>query len=142
MLGKKATDTLMDPNIHFDQLGEPLANPGQYIKLIGKLIYMTMTCPEISFAVEMLSRFMQSPLSTSAPWDSCMSSFFISQRFPGKGLFYRSSPQILRATLMLIGPVFLWIGDLFEVTAPLFLLIWLHGEARDKLLSSYCSYNM
>ena len=45
-LGSKPIDTLMDPNIHFDQnLGEPLTNSGKYKQLIGKLIYLIVSRP-------------------------------------------------------------------------------------------------
>jgi len=49
-LGSKPIDSPMDPNIRFDQnLGEPLAGLGKYRRLIGKLIYLTVTRPDITF---------------------------------------------------------------------------------------------
>jgi len=51
----------MDSNIHFDQnIGEPLADPGEYRRLIGKLIYIIVTRSDIIFVVGVLSRYLQS----------------------------------------------------------------------------------
>ncbi|XP_020203929.1 uncharacterized protein LOC109789404 [Cajanus cajan] len=41
--------------------GELLDDPTQYRKLVGSLIYVTITRPDISFAVHTVSKFMQSP---------------------------------------------------------------------------------
>ncbi|XP_070029063.1 secreted RxLR effector protein 161-like [Nicotiana sylvestris] len=40
---------------------DPLANANKYQKLIGKLLYLTVTRPDISYAVQTLSQFMQLP---------------------------------------------------------------------------------
>ncbi|RDX91387.1 Copia protein, partial [Mucuna pruriens] len=37
--------------------GEPHSDPGRYRRLVGKLIYLTITRPDISFAVEVVSQF-------------------------------------------------------------------------------------
>jgi len=41
--------------------GKPLSNPTQYRRLIGRLIYLTITCPKLSYAVHILAQFMQDP---------------------------------------------------------------------------------
>lgn len=41
--------------------GEPLSDPTQYRRLIGRLLYLTVTRPDIQYAVNTLSQFMQSP---------------------------------------------------------------------------------
>jgi len=61
-LGSKPIVTLMDPNIRFDQnLRELLADPEKYRRLISKLIYLTVTRPDIIFIVAVLSRYIQTP---------------------------------------------------------------------------------
>lgn len=44
-------------------LGEPMECPGEYQTLIGKLIYLTITRPDISYSVHLLSKFMHNPTS-------------------------------------------------------------------------------
>jgi hypothetical protein len=41
--------------------GEPLEDINQFQRFIGKLIYLTVTRPDISFVVRQVSQFMHSP---------------------------------------------------------------------------------
>jgi hypothetical protein len=41
--------------------GEPLENINQFQRLVGKLIYLTVTRPDISFSISKISQFMHSP---------------------------------------------------------------------------------
>ena len=60
-LGSKHIYTPMDHNIRFNQnLGEPLADLEKYKRMIGKLSYLTVTRPNITFIIGVLSRYMQS----------------------------------------------------------------------------------
>lgn len=40
---------------------DPLTNQGTYQRIIGKLLYLTMTRPDISFGVQTLRQFLQQP---------------------------------------------------------------------------------
>ncbi|XP_014522256.1 uncharacterized protein LOC106778782 [Vigna radiata var. radiata] len=51
----------MDPNTKLLQKqGEPMSNPEKYRRLVGKLNYLTVTRPDISFAVSVVSQFLNS----------------------------------------------------------------------------------
>lgn len=39
----------------------PPVDPGLYCRMVGKLIYLTNTLPNLSFAIGLVSRFMQDP---------------------------------------------------------------------------------
>ena len=50
MLDCKPVDTPMDPNVKLiPRRAEPLGDPGRYMRLVGKLNYLTITRPDDSF---------------------------------------------------------------------------------------------
>uniref|UniRef100_A0A803P3R9 Integrase catalytic domain-containing protein n=1 Tax=Cannabis sativa TaxID=3483 RepID=A0A803P3R9_CANSA len=55
----------MDPRQRFDDVeGEVLDNSSQYRQVIGRLLYLTLSRPDITFAVNTLSQFMSRPRTT------------------------------------------------------------------------------
>ena len=56
MLGRKALDTPMDPNLKLgnDPSGE-LVEKRSYHRLVGKLIYLAHTGPNSTFAISVVS---------------------------------------------------------------------------------------
>jgi hypothetical protein len=61
-LGAKPSSTPMESNIKLGPAdGEPLPDIGMYQRLIGKLIYLTVTRLDIAFAMSVVSQFMHAP---------------------------------------------------------------------------------
>ena len=62
LLGSKPVETPMDPNVKlYEDQGGLLSNPERYRCLVGKLNYLTITRPDISFAISVLSQFRKDP---------------------------------------------------------------------------------
>ena len=58
----KVRSTPLDTNIRLKRDEESLlANPRPYCSLVGSLLYLTITIPDIAFAIGLVSRFMQEP---------------------------------------------------------------------------------
>ena len=64
-----------------------LNDPGQYKKLIGKLIYLRITKPNIIFTVGVLSRLMRQPREVH--WTFALRIFAYVKSSPGKDLLYK-----------------------------------------------------
>ncbi|KAK3031786.1 hypothetical protein RJ639_036938, partial [Escallonia herrerae] len=60
MLGCRPVETPMEPNVKLGIEGGK-DNREQYQRLVGKLIYLSHTLPDIAFAVSVISQFMHSP---------------------------------------------------------------------------------
>ena len=63
-LGCKPANTPMEANVYLWFDDNHTLDPGRYRRLIGKLIYLTVTRPNITFAIGVLSRFMHQPRET------------------------------------------------------------------------------
>ncbi|KAH9673231.1 reverse transcriptase Ty1/copia-type domain-containing protein [Citrus sinensis] len=62
MSGCKPAETLIEANVKLGEVkGGVHVNAGRYQRLVGKLIYLSHTRPDIAFAVSMVSQFMHSP---------------------------------------------------------------------------------
>ncbi|RVW49883.1 Retrovirus-related Pol polyprotein from transposon RE1 [Vitis vinifera] len=60
--GATSVDTPMELNVKLrKEEGDLLADPSLYRKLVGSLVYLTITRPDISFAVQQVSQFLQTP---------------------------------------------------------------------------------
>lgn len=58
----KPTSTPMEANLKLSQdIGEDVANPALYRRLVGKLLYLTITQPNLAYSVNRLSQFMSKP---------------------------------------------------------------------------------
>jgi hypothetical protein len=55
----------MEPNAKLSKTScSPLSDPSSYRYLVGRLLYLTISGPDISYAVQVLSQFMDQPHST------------------------------------------------------------------------------
>ncbi|RVW98382.1 Retrovirus-related Pol polyprotein from transposon RE2 [Vitis vinifera] len=89
MLDCKPVDTPMDPNVKLvPRQGEPLGDPGRYRRLVGKLNYLTITRPDISFPVSVVSQFLQSPCDSH--WDAVIRILRYIKSTPGQGVLYEN----------------------------------------------------
>lgn len=93
LLGCKPSTIPMDPSLHLSKyLGKPLPSPMEYRELIGRLLYLTITRVDITFAVHKLSQFL------SAPTDVHLQAAHKVLRYlkgnPFLGLFYPADTEL------------------------------------------------
>ncbi|XP_060217241.1 secreted RxLR effector protein 161-like [Lycium barbarum] len=73
-----------------EQIDDPLMEDrGRYQKLIGKLLYLTMTRPDISYAVQCLSQFMTAPKNSH--YEAAINVVKYIKKQPWLGLFMSNS---------------------------------------------------
>ncbi|KAK8954626.1 hypothetical protein KSP39_PZI001744 [Platanthera zijinensis] len=94
--GCKPVETPMDANhklsAHSSDSDKLLTNPEYYRRLVGKLIYLTVTRPDISFAVGVVSRFMHAPRTSHLQAVERILRYL--KIAPGQGLVYKPSTSL------------------------------------------------
>ena len=97
LLGCKPSNTPMANSIRLSKEGgEPLSDASAYRRLIGRLIYLTTTRPDLSFAVNQLSQFLSSP--TTLHHQAATRILRYIKGTPGLGLFFSAQSDLrLRA---------------------------------------------
>ncbi|RVW70009.1 Retrovirus-related Pol polyprotein from transposon RE1 [Vitis vinifera] len=90
MLGCKPIDTPMDSQkkLGIEKESTPV-DRGRYQRLVGHLIYLSHTRPDIGFAVSAVSQFMHSP--TEEHMEAVYRILRYLKMTPGKGLFFRKT---------------------------------------------------
>ena len=89
LLGCKLVDSPMVPEAKLmPEDGELLKDPERYCRLVGKLNYLTITRPDISYPVSTVSQFMMAPRTTH--WEAIAQILRYLKGVPGKGLVYRN----------------------------------------------------
>lgn len=85
MLACKPTSFPLEQNqkLALEQ-GEFYSNPSQYRRLVGRLIYLTITRPELTFSVHVLSQFMQAPMV--GHWEAALRVLRYLKSSPGQGI--------------------------------------------------------
>ncbi|XP_059590838.1 retrovirus-related Pol polyprotein from transposon RE1 isoform X3 [Vitis vinifera] len=90
MLGCKPIETPMDSQkkLGIEKESTPV-DRGRYQRLVGRLIYLSHTRPDIGFAVSAVSQFMHSP--TEEHMEAVYRILRYLKMTPGKGLFFRKT---------------------------------------------------
>ena len=87
LLGCKPVDSPMLPTGKLlPEDGSPMKDPERYRRFVGKLNYLTVTRPDISFAVSVLSQFMATPYT--GHWDAALRVLRYLKTTPGLGILY------------------------------------------------------
>lgn len=93
MLGCRTSKTPMEQNVKFSaEEGEILHDPSIYRRLIGRLIYLTITRSDILFAVNTLSQFMQTPRQPH--FEAALRVLRYLKGCPGKGVLLKNSGSL------------------------------------------------
>jgi hypothetical protein len=97
LLGARPAGFPMEQNLKLlPDKGELLHDPCRYRRLIGRLIYLTITRPDITFAVNKLSGFMQQPRKPH--YEAALRILRYLKSTPGQGILFSSqSPLHLKA---------------------------------------------
>lgn len=90
MLSCKSSDIPLDPTLKLQaRTTEAAVDRGRYRRLVGRLIYLAHTRPDIGFAVSMVSRFMINP--SEVHMEAVMKILRYLKASPGSGLMFRKS---------------------------------------------------
>jgi len=86
-LASKPVSTPSEPSCKLHQdTSAPYTDVASYRRLIGRLIYLTNTRPDITFATQQLSQFLSSP--TEKHFNAATRILRYLKKCPGQGLFF------------------------------------------------------
>lgn len=89
LLGGRPVEFPIEQNHQLGKSTAPLlSNPQKYRRLVGRLIYLTATRPDLAYAVHTLSQFMQQP--TLDHWDAGLRVVRYLKGSPGQGILLKS----------------------------------------------------
>ncbi|RVW95017.1 Retrovirus-related Pol polyprotein from transposon TNT 1-94 [Vitis vinifera] len=92
MLGCKPAETPMDTTVKLEESdGSAPVDKGRYQRLVGKLIYLSHTRPDIGFSVSVVSQFMNNP--TEKHMTVVIRILRYLKMTPGKGLFFQRTTK-------------------------------------------------
>ncbi|XP_019414609.1 PREDICTED: uncharacterized protein LOC109326375 [Lupinus angustifolius] len=133
-LGAKPYSNPMDSNAKlYEKCGTVFKGPSKYSRIVGRLIHLTHTRPDIVYSVSHLSQFLANP--TNLHYQVALRIVKYLKNEPGKGLFYPSQNNTKVKGFSDFD--FDWGSDLdtrrsitglcFSLVTPSF-----HGRVRDK----------
>ncbi|XP_044478603.1 uncharacterized mitochondrial protein AtMg00810-like isoform X1 [Mangifera indica] len=93
LLGCKAADSPLDANLKLDPAkAKDVIDKEKFQRLVGKLIYLSHTRPDIAFAVSMVSQYMHSP--GREHFNATYRILRYLKGTPGKGLMFRKNNNL------------------------------------------------
>lgn len=93
LLGCRTSSVPMEPNVKITKTGgDLLESPAMYRRLVGKLIYLTITRPDLSYAVNSLSQYMGTPRIPH--WHAAIRVLQYLKGTAGQGLFYATDSNV------------------------------------------------
>ncbi|KAF5452401.1 hypothetical protein F2P56_027402 [Juglans regia] len=93
LLGSRPASFPMEQNLKLsDTDGDLLPDPSSYRRLVGQLIYLTITRPDIAFTVNILSQFMHAPRLPHMT--AAIRVLRYIKGTPGQGIFFPSSNDL------------------------------------------------
>ena len=93
MLGSKPVGFPIEQNHQLALAEGPfLDEPEKYRRLVGRLIYLTITRPELSYVVHILAQFMQTPRQDH--WEAALRVVHYLKGNPGQGIFLSSNSDL------------------------------------------------
>jgi hypothetical protein len=92
-LGAKPSTFPMEQNLTLSKNdGDLIADPLSYRRLVGKLIYLTITRPDLAYAVQVLSQFMDKPCTSHL--DATHRVLQYIKQSPGQGILLSATSNI------------------------------------------------
>jgi hypothetical protein len=89
LLGTAPADTPMDRGLKLSNKSDLLKDPGHFRRMVGNLIYLTVSKSNITYAVHVLSRFIHQPRKLHM--EAALRVVRYLKRAPGQGLFFSSN---------------------------------------------------
>ncbi|KAM2129542.1 hypothetical protein ACFX1R_009206 [Malus domestica] len=93
LLGARPVDFPMEQNLKLSNNGAILKDPAKYRRLVGRLIYLTITRPDITYSVHVLSRFMHEPRTPHM--EAALRILKYIKNTPGQGLFFSAENDLV-----------------------------------------------
>jgi hypothetical protein len=92
LAGKPVTSPMVKDAIKTAENAEVFADAYRFRRLIGKMIYLTTTRPDIQFAVNQLSQHMHNP--KQGHWQAAIRIIHYLKNSPGQGILYRKNNEL------------------------------------------------